>query len=204
MRPAVSPNFVAPAASSVTDAGRRAVHAAEIDGELAVDEHPDVVVADELQRLAAAVLEPVAHLAGEAEVVRHVIVVAAPEIVDLRPARRLGPSAVVDGEERRREPADRRRVAPHLRVVVDEGAVRLPGQRQGVADELAERRVVVPLVEVGGGGQDRVGAVAEPSCAACGRRRASPGPSRARRCPRRPPRSSGGRSGGRSSGSRGR
>src|SRR4029078_9658216 len=63
---------------------RRAVNAAEVDRELAVDEDPDVVVADELQGLAAAVLEPVADLAGEAVVVRQVVHVAVREAADLR------------------------------------------------------------------------------------------------------------------------
>ena len=41
-----------------------------VDGELAVDEHPDVVVAGEVEDLAAAVRERVVELAGEGEVVR--------------------------------------------------------------------------------------------------------------------------------------
>jgi hypothetical protein len=44
------------------------VHAAEVDRELLVDEHPDVVVAGEVELLAALVLEPVADLAREVEV----------------------------------------------------------------------------------------------------------------------------------------
>ena len=204
MRPAVSPNFVAASGVERDGAGRRAVDAAEIDGELSIDEHPHVVVADELQDLSAAVLEPVANLAGEAVVVRHLIAVAAGEIGDLRPARRLRPSLAVDREERRRDPADRRRVAPHLRVVVDERAVRLLGQRQRVANRrsVAWSRGTTRRSRRWWSGTNST-AVDSPSAASC-RSRGSLAPSRSPRCRRRPLRSSGARSGGRSSRSRGR
>src|SRR5208283_1495741 len=51
------------------DAPQFIVDAAEIDGKLAVDEHPHVVVAAELELFAPVVLEPVVGLAGEAVVV---------------------------------------------------------------------------------------------------------------------------------------
>ena len=104
--------------------------AAQVDCELAVDEHPDIVVAGEVEGVGLALveLEPVAHLAGEAEVVHDHV----PGVVDLfRPrlrgvvvGRNLGvipvlrEVVVVDGEEAR--------VAIHLRN--DElGAVRTVG-----------------------------------------------------------------------------
>ena len=46
------------------------MHAAQIERQVAVDEDPHVVVAAERQRLAAPILEEVADLGGEAEVVR--------------------------------------------------------------------------------------------------------------------------------------
>jgi hypothetical protein len=50
--------------------GERAVHTAEIDDALLVDEDPNIVVARQVQLLAAGVLKPVTDLAREVEVLR--------------------------------------------------------------------------------------------------------------------------------------
>jgi len=50
-------------------ARRLRVQATQVDRQVAVDEHPHVVVAREVEQLAAVVLEPELELAGEAEVV---------------------------------------------------------------------------------------------------------------------------------------
>src|SRR5690606_40582578 len=61
----------------------RRVHAAEVERELTLDEHPYVVVAAEVQHFAAAELEPVADLAREMEITRgRAAVDAEPVVVD--------------------------------------------------------------------------------------------------------------------------
>ena len=131
--------------------------AAQIDGELPVDEHPHVVIADELQGLTALVLKPVTDLAREAVIVTDVIVVAAPQMGDLGTRRRRRPPTIVQRKERRRQPTDGRGVAPLLRVVVHVRSVGLHVQGQRVQHRLPEGRIVIPLVEVRGGRQLRVG-----------------------------------------------
>src|SRR5262245_1488722 len=86
------------------------VDAAEIDGEPLVDEQPDVVVTQEVQRVRGlrVVLEPVTHLAGEAEVVRrHPRLLREARAVGYVDARRVAlrrrrEGVAVDREEERR------------------------------------------------------------------------------------------------------
>ena len=71
--PTVRPSVAAAASTSSVCSVRR-VQAPEIQRQAPVDEDPHVVVAAEGQRLAAAVLEEVADLGREAEVVRQAVV----------------------------------------------------------------------------------------------------------------------------------
>jgi hypothetical protein len=66
--------------------GERRVDAADVDDELLVDEDEDVVVAAELERLVAAVLELRVELDGEVIVVR--IALVAEAVAGRRPPRR--------------------------------------------------------------------------------------------------------------------
>ena len=67
------------------------VQAAEVDGELLVDEDPHVVVAEEGERRRARVLEPVARLRREAEVVRRGPALPQPSAVEREEASRSLP-----------------------------------------------------------------------------------------------------------------
>ena len=98
--------------------------AAQVDRQLAVDEHPDVVVTGEVELLAALVGELVAQLAGEVEVVDLVVV------VQLTGGGARVPPQVVDREE--------------------VGVVVLIHDRAGVSRDLGEqeRRRVVHRVEI--------------------------------------------------------
>src|SRR6185312_6118365 len=128
----------------------RGVDGAQVDRELAVDEHPDVVVAREIQRVALGrvVLEPVADLAGEAEVVLG------------RPGfRRVAPAGVVGRRDGRRDPLAGRRE----RVAVDREEGRRPIQQpalvdggvaavlRGAADLRVAHGIVLVAVSAGGG-----------------------------------------------------
>src|ERR1017187_1323076 len=108
-------------------AGLRAVHAAQVHRQLAVHEDPHIVVADEGQALATLILEPVADLAGEAEVVLGTVHGAGLEPWDFRSIRRRCPAPSVEGEEGRGCPGAGRPVV-HPGVVVDVGAVGLRDQ----------------------------------------------------------------------------
>ncbi len=115
----------------------RRVNAADVQRQLAVDEHPDVVVAHELQHLRrrAVVFEPEAHLCGEVEVV---VVVRQWGQTRLLHLRGLGlPAAVVH-------------------IVGDGGGVVLVGGRDARAICGKERRVAIVVVEGTSGGTDLV------------------------------------------------
>jgi len=103
-------------------AGGRPVHPAEVHRQPAVDEDPDVVVAGELEaiRLAGVVLEPVADLAREAEVVL----------------------AVLAGDGGLGRPVARGLVELVIRRG-DAGGGQLGGGREGVAVDREEERIAV-------------------------------------------------------------
>src|SRR6266545_2332124 len=101
------------------------MESADVDRELVVDEHPYVVVAIELKRLAAAVGEARMELGRETEIVDFPVVRGAG----------VAPADVVDGEE----------------VVALEPEKTVPLRRKPHVDEIRlihARRVAIPLIEV--------------------------------------------------------
>ena len=104
----------------------RPVNAAQVDGQLAVDVHPDVVVTGKVELLAPLVSELVAQLAGEVEVAADAVVV----VVELTGGGARVPPQVIE------------RVEVGIAVLIDD--------RSGVGGDLGEqeRRGVVHRVEI--------------------------------------------------------
>src|SRR5690606_33065564 len=111
---------------------QRPVHAAEIDAELAVDEHPEIVVAREREHLTALVLELRVELQGEVVIVSVALV---------------APALIVDREE-------------GVVGVLIEARLNLGELDRDLEVLVDASDVVVPLVEIGGAGGRGCGRVA--------------------------------------------